>query len=169
MYNTGGWKMKCIVNTMIGLVLIGSLVGFTSKTITYDTAPQPQVNKGFTASDVVNSLKNVGLPIGDQLVVENDPDQLLGRPGQYTSKVNFTDTTQKENEKVEIVNGGTVEVFDNNNDAKNRFNQVSKIAASASIYDEYDYVQGKVLLRLSKNLPSNHAMKYQDALKKLAQ
>jgi hypothetical protein len=163
--------MKRFVTTMVGLALIGSLVGFSSNTSTNNAAPKPKVKKGVNASDVVNALKKDGLPIGDQFVytVENDPDQLMGRPGQYTSKVHFIDTTQGENTKVEILNGGTVEMFDNNDDAKNRFNYVSKIAKSSPVFDEYDYVQGKILLRLSKNLPSNHAKKYEATLKKIAQ
>jgi hypothetical protein len=161
--------MKRIVTTMVGLALVGSLVGFSSNTNT--AAPKPKVKNGVNASDVVNALKKEGLPIGDQLVCtdDNDPDQLMGRPGQYTSKANFVDTTEQENMKVEILHGGTVEVFDNNVDAKNRFNYISKIAKSSPVFDEYDFVQGKILLRLSKNLPSNHAKKYEDTLKKIAQ
>jgi hypothetical protein len=163
--------MKRFVTTLVGLALIGSLVGFSSNASTNNAAPKPKVKKGVDAADVVNAFKKDSLPIGDQLVytVENDPDKLMGRPGQYTSKVNFVDTTEQENMKVEILHGGTVEVFDNNVDAKNRFNYISKIAKSSPVFDEYDFVQGKILLRLSKNLPSNHAKKYEDTLKKIAQ
>jgi hypothetical protein len=163
--------MNRLVTTMAGLALIGSLVGFSSNTNTNNAAPKPKVKKGVNASDVVNALKQEGLPIGDQLVytVDNDPDKLMGRPEQYTSKVNFVDTTEEENMKVEILHGGAVETFDNIDDAKKRFDYVSKNAKTAPIFDEYDYVQGKVLLRLSKNLPPTHAKKYEDALKKIAQ
>ena len=163
--------MKRFVTTLVGLALIGSLVGFSSNTSSNNATPKPKVKKGVDAADVVNAFKKDGLPIGDQLVytVENDPDKLMGRPGQYTSKVNFVDTTEQENMKVEILHGGSVEMFDNNDDAKNRFNYISKIAKSSPVFDEYDYVQGKILLRLSKNLPSNHAKKYEDTLKKIAQ
>jgi hypothetical protein len=163
--------MKFFVNTMIGLALIGSLIGCTSNTNTYSAAPKLEVKKVANASDVVKALKKDDLPIGDQLVytVENDSDKLMGRPGQYTSKVHFIDTTQQEDTKVVMLNGGSVEMFDNNDDAKNRFNSVSKAAKSTPMLDEYDYVQGKILLRLSKNLPPDHAKKYEDALKKVEQ
>jgi hypothetical protein len=163
--------MKCFVSTIIGLVLIGLLVGYASNTNIYDTSTQPKVDKGITASDVVKALKKNDLPIGDQLVytAESDPDKLMGQTGQYTSKVHFIDTTQQEDTKVVMLNGGSVEIFENNKDAINRINYISKLAKSEPMYDEYDYVQGKILLRLTKNLPSTHGKKYEDALKKIAQ
>jgi hypothetical protein len=163
--------MTRLVTTLVGLALIGSLVGFSSNTNTINAAPKPNVKRGVNASDVVNALKNDGLPIGDQLdyTAENDPDKLLGQPGLYISKVHFIDTTQQENTKVLMLNGGSVEVFNNNDDAKNRLNHLSKIAKSTPLFDEYDYVEGKVLLRLSKNLSPDHVKKYEDSLKKIEQ
>ena len=163
--------MKRFINIIAGLALIGSLVGCNSNTNTNKAAPKPVVKKVVNASDVVNALKKYGLPIGNQLVytVENDPNKLMGRSGQYTSKVNFIDTTAKEDKKVEMLNGGSVEMFDNNVDAKNRFDYVSKTAKSSPLFNEYDYVQGKILLRLSKNLAPIHVKKYEDTLKKIAQ
>jgi hypothetical protein len=162
--------MKFFVSTIIGLTLVGSLVAYASNTNTDSPAPKLMLNKVVNASDVVKALKKNNLPIGDELVytAENDPDKMMGQTGQYTSKVHFIDTTQQEDTKVVMLNGGTVEMFENNNDAVNRINNISKLAKLEPMYDEYDYVQGKILLRLSKNLPSTHAKKYEDALKKIA-
>jgi hypothetical protein len=163
--------MKRFVHTIAELALLISLVGCTANTNPNNPASKPEVNKVVDASEVVNALKKEGLPIGNQLAytVENDPNELMGRPGQYTSKVNFIDTTAKEAKKVEMLNGGSVEMFANHNDAKNRFDYVSKVAKSEPLFNEYDYVQGRILLRLSKNLTPAHAKNYEDALKKIAQ
>ena len=47
-----------------------------------------------TAEDVVNALKNGGLPIGETEVYDatTDPNHQIGRPNGYTSKANFSDT-----------------------------------------------------------------------------
>jgi hypothetical protein len=46
------------------------------------------------ANEVVQRLEAEGMPIGESKAysAENDPNELLGRPGQYTSKVIFKDT-----------------------------------------------------------------------------
>ncbi|MED0678273.1 hypothetical protein [Aneurinibacillus thermoaerophilus] len=62
-------------------------------------------------------MKESGLHIGKTktYTASNDPNKLLDRPDQYTSKVNFVDTSIKTDviNSIEVQNGGSVEMFDN--------------------------------------------------------
>lgn len=128
-------------------------------------------SKQTKVEDVLAALKADGLPIGDQVVytAENDPNKMLGRPGQYTGKANFIDTrvelTHKED--IDVGNGGSVEVFSDDSDAEKRHKYVSSIAKSSSMFNEYDYLAGNIVLRVSSELTPDQAAAYEAALKKI--
>jgi len=114
-----------------------------------------------TASDYIDKLKEAGHPIG--LVVdytaETDPNELLGRPNQYTSKSNFADTTIEQLDPTDP-DGGSVEVFKTKKDAENRKKYIDNIGESMPMLTEYSYINGTALLRLSKSLTPDQAEKY---------
>ncbi|HBI05357.1 MAG TPA: hypothetical protein DDY49_15185 [Paenibacillaceae bacterium] len=120
------------------------------------------------ANSIINALKSAGIPVGNVNVYTeaDDPNNLLGRPGQYTSKVNFVDTRVNEDstQDIEVSNGGSVEVFVNENDAKSRYEYISNIAKSAPIFNEYDFRYGNVVLRISKKLTPTQEKEYEEAL-----
>lgn len=124
------------------------------------------------AEEIAKALQSEGLPIEEIKVftAENDPNELLGRPDQYTSKVNFIDSRAKSDltdiDDIGIEDGGSIEVFENEEDAKNRFEYVSEITKTP-ILAEYDYVVRNVLLRLSKKLEPEQAQEYEDKLKEI--
>lgn len=75
---------------------------------------------------------------------ENDKNQLLGRPNQYTSKVTFTN--------------GSIEVFANKEDATNRKEYIDNIGKKMPLVAEYNYVNDTgALLRLDKKLNPDEA------------
>lgn len=145
----------------------------TAKTTTTKTAAAkvPAKKKAMDAKALVAALKSAGMPIGktDVYSASNDPNKLLGRPGQYTSKVNFIDTRVKEpvTDGIEVSNGGSVEVFANQTDAKTRYEYVAKIAKSMPMLNEYDFRDGDVVLRISNSLTPTQEKKYEVALKKI--
>ena len=53
-----------------------------------------------TSSDYVNKFIDAGLSIGEVIdyTAETDPNELLGRPNQYTSKTNFADASLNQDE-----------------------------------------------------------------------
>ena len=124
------------------------------------------------AASVVATLKAAGLPIGDSAAytAATDPNALLGRPGQYVSKVNFWDSRVQRSSPNEITpgDGGSVETFANTTDAAARLKYVTALAASAPLFNEYDYQVGTVVLRLSHFLTPDQATQYQSELKKIA-
>lgn len=136
------------------------------------TSSKPEEKKPTNAEEVVQALKSAGLPIGEIKVFDasSDPNELLGRPGQYTSKVNFIDTRVKSEGKtnIDVISGGSVEFFDNKDDAQARFEYVSTISKKmGGMFVEYDYLEGKVFLRLSKELTPEQAKEYENVLKEI--
>lgn len=153
----------------------------------------PKVNLQ-KADEIVAYFKEKGLPIAEtkQYTEDDDPNELLGRPGQYIGKVNFIDTNvvakKVEEEKKEfgsdasseedlkkemlkefdVDSGGSIEVFKNGTQAKKRYDYISKITGeTGGMLAEYDYVQKNILVRVSKSLTPGQAKTYEKALKNL--
>lgn len=125
-----------------------------------------------TARQVVLELRAAGLPIGKFKVysTSTDANHLLGRPGQYTGKVNFRDRRiNGGGYGFAVSSGGSVELFTSRSDAKGRFDYVSAIFRSASpaIPGERVYLVGNAVLRLSHVLTPTQAKKYEAALRRL--
>ena len=94
-----------------------------------------------------------------------DPNHLLGRPGQYTSKVTFTDTRIKASDvtdstKGSVDLGGAIEIFADPAGATARAKYIQAIAKSMPAVAEYDYVHGAVLVRVSHYLTPAQAATY---------
>lgn len=118
-----------------------------------------------TAVSVLKALQAHRMPI-DRYVAytaSSDPNHLLGRPGQYVSKVNFHDKRLKFDKTYDTRGGGSVETFANHADAARRFKYVQGFGKT-SLFAEYDYLNGTVLLRLSNVLTPKQAAAYKKAL-----
>nr|BBH87841.1 hypothetical protein KTC_25920 [Thermosporothrix sp. COM3] len=136
--------------------------------------PSPTPAKPKTADEILKALKAQGLKIGESFTYteENDPNKLLGRPGQYTSKVNFKDTsleaTTNSGAEISIDEGGSIEVFENEQTAQKRFQYLQALSQSGSaLFAEYEYIHGSVILRVSKTFTPTQAKAYDEALKKV--
>lgn len=133
------------------------------------TTPAPQP---LTAAAVVAKLKAAGLPIGQVVVYTEttDPNHLLGRPGQYTSKATFTDKristadTGAGPHLGDIELGGSVEAFGSPGDASNRADYIRSVSQGGSMFAEYDYLRDTTLLRVSNYLTPSRAARYQTVL-----
>jgi len=149
-----------VVASLLALLVIVGVVGLTVSGL---SGP-------LDATEVVQRLEEEGMPIGETkaYTAENDPNELLGRPGQYTSKVIFEDTRLGRDRSVsgfDVQNGGSVEVFENNEDAIRRAEYVEAIAQSLGPLNEYAFREGAVLLRLSHRHTPQQAGKYEAALR----
>lgn len=97
-----------------------------------------------------------------------DPNKLLGRPGGYTSKADFTDNRAKPKLDDEVQNGGSVEVFEDLAAAEDRAKFIADTLKAAKIFGtEYHYINGGILLRVSGALTPDQAAEYEAALKTL--
>jgi hypothetical protein len=125
---------------------------------------------GLTAVDVARALKAQGLPIGQvtAYTAATDPNHLLGRPHSYTSKVNFRDTRIKNPaDPTSTDAGGSVEVCSSTHDAKSRADYVRGFTQSSAMFAEYNYLRGRVFLRVSADLTPKQAHQYEEALSQL--
>lgn len=147
--------MKKSITVLLVLVLALPLVACSQK---------PQM----TASEIVLALQDAGLPIDNiiEYTAETDPNESLGRPGSYTQKVNFADTRLDQYDSSDP-QGGTVEVFENKEDATNRREYVEEISETMPVIGYYCYQVDNVLLRVQYNLTPTEAAEYEAALNQI--
>lgn len=118
------------------------------------------------AATMLAKLKAAGLPVGASATVTaaDDPNHLLGRPGGYTSKVYWTDTSIDPAQVTDALQkGGEIETYPDAAGATTRASYIQAIAKSAPMFAEYDYVVGTSVLRLSSLLTPDQAAKYKAA------
>jgi hypothetical protein len=127
------------------------------------------------AGTALAELKDAGLPITDSAVITetNDANNLIGRPGQYVSKVAFADSrlgvpidqAEPGNE-----GGGSIEVFADGADAQVRSDYIQQTLQSLGPVagTEYHFLAGPVLVRVSGELPPSVAAEYEAASAGLA-
>jgi hypothetical protein len=124
-----------------------------------------------SAESILLALQQAGFPVGDYVAytAADDPNGLLGRPGQYISKVNFVDTTLVPNAIVfDIGEGGSIEVFETQELAQARADYIFSVVQLLPSAVEYDFVVDGVLLRLSGALLPAVAEEYHIALQEIA-
>jgi hypothetical protein len=161
-----------------GLMLAGGCAKETqmapeeSKTIPAETATEPEAEPEstsgpLTSDEIVAAFKAAGLAIGKVEIydAENDPNELLDRPGQYTAKFNFADTRLEQ--LGEDVTGGSIESFENEKDMQNRIDYVKSITESTPMFAEYQYTNGLMFLRLDKGLTPDQASEYDEVFQGL--
>ena len=118
--------------------------------------------RAMTAEELVVALRQSGLPIlGWTLITgPTDPDHLLGRPGQYTSKVIFSDRRLAGGggtEAANLADGGAIEVFASAAAAARRAPVLAGRGVRVTRH-------GRVLLAVSTRLAAASAAKYREAL-----
>ncbi|MFE9804727.1 hypothetical protein ACFYP6_39000 [Streptomyces goshikiensis] len=106
------------------------------------------------------------------VTAESDPNHLLGRPGQYTSKITFSDSRIKAAdtdglEPGDVALGGAIEAFATPADAQARATYIQTVTKGMPALTEYDYVHGSIVVRLSRYLTPGQAGEYKAATDKL--
>lgn len=136
--------MKKIFSALLCSLLLFAMVGCgSSKT-------------ALTAEQYGDKLKEAGVAIDNVEVTtaENDKNELLGRPNGYTSKINF--------------DNGSIEVFNDKEDATNRKEYIDNIGKKMPLVAEYSYINDAgVLLRINKKVTPDDAKKYEEAFMKI--
>jgi hypothetical protein len=123
---------------------------------------------GCRASHRVARQKDQQRQADNRLTASTDPNNLLGRPGGYTSKADWTDSRSKPKLDDEVQRGGSVEVYDDPAAAEERAKYIADTLKAAKIFGtEYHYLNGGVLLRVSGALTPDQAAEYEAALKTL--
>lgn len=118
------------------------------------------------AFDVVSLFQKQGLPIGtyEEYTKDSDPNGLLGQSNSYIEKISFADTRlQAESDYASQPLGGTIEIFQTEEDAKARYTYLRNVTAS-SVQNMYVYQHKTILLRLEKRLSASQAQEYEQVL-----
>ena len=155
-------------------------------------------NSPKSVSEVIKSLKDDGLPIADEVEYsqENDPNELLGRPGEYVQKINFNDNDvieRQTEESIKDLKKSETDAFkfdkkaiDDHRKSMSKLNRdkldctiemfenskdldarAKKIEALSGLANQYVYKKGKFLLRISYDVTPDNAKKYEESFKKL--
>ena len=134
--------------------------------------PTP-TEKAPDAAAVVLQIKGAGIPvIGTYIVTEtNDSNHLLGRPNGYSSKEVVTDSRVAVGDRGDaggVDQGASVEVYPDAAGAKARAAYIGAIAKSSPVLaNEYDYVRGAVLVRVTGKLTPTQAKDYKAVVDRL--
>lgn len=164
--------IKFISVIAIVILLAVALTGCTT-TETSTNIISTETENGQSAEEIINKMKEKNTNIGKVVDYnsETDLNKLLGRPKQYTSKITFEDKRLKqvnleldkekfsEAERNEPT-GGTIEVFDNETDMKNRKEYIENFISSP-MFLQYLYSKGNALLRLEGKLTPEQAKEYE--------
>lgn len=111
--------------------------------------------------------------LGTVFTETNDPNKLLGRPGQYVSKVSFSDARIAADDvsglkEGDTLRGGGVEVFETAEQAEKRAAYIERVTEGMPALAEYHYVNGTVLVRVSHFLTPSQAADYEKATASLS-
>jgi hypothetical protein len=143
----------------------------SAATIEESKTPEPvkKETAALTSQQIVDAFKAAGLPIGRVEIYdeENDPNSLLGRPGQYIAKFNWADKRLEQFEG-DLV-GGSIESFADDATLKSRSDYLKTISESAPMFAEYQFSNGLMLLRLSSDLTPKQAKAYEKTFMELGQ
>jgi hypothetical protein len=145
---------RAVVVTTPEPSLSGALVGGAAAAI-------PSTNEIIsTATELVlvSSLKSSGLPVQNvqTLTAANDPERLLGKPGQYSSKIAWRDQRAASED-------ATIELFADEASMRTRLQALQAIPKTAPQYTPYligDPAK-KALVRLPKGMSPDGAQGYQ--------
>lgn len=177
--HASGNNNKKIVIAIIVIVIIASigiclyLVNQNNNRSNISSSTEVLQNKPKTAEDIISKMKEKNTNIGKIVVYnsETDLNKLLGRPGQYTSKITFEDkrleqinlnldkelsTEAERNEPI----GGTIEVFNNERDMQTRKEYIERFSTT-STFSQYVYSKENVLLRIDGKLTPTQAKEYE--------
>ncbi|MER7937345.1 MULTISPECIES: hypothetical protein [unclassified Streptomyces] len=129
------------------------------------------VSKPLTAGTAFAKLSGTvaSAKLSGTVTADNDPNHLLGRPHQYTSKITFTDSRIRTSDvegtdKGDVERGGAIEVFGDGAGAQARAEYIQAVTKSMPALSEYDYVHGAVLVRVSHYLTPTQAAEYKTAV-----
>jgi hypothetical protein len=120
-----------------------------------------------TAAQVLEAFKNGGVPVENEVIytAESDPNNLLGRPHQYTGKASWNDKRADKHLKGDP--NMTVEVFANAEEMESRRNYTESVTKGIAPLAQYQFTHKNALLRLHHQLTPTQAAEYEKILKAL--
>ncbi|SEB28873.1 hypothetical protein SAMN04489745_3186 [Arthrobacter woluwensis] len=118
-----------------------------------------------TATEIANALKAKVPQVTKVTTVTeaNDVNNMIGRPGQYSSAAWIADSRGKAGE-TGVDGGAVVETFETAADRDARAKYIADVTKGVGALSEYHYMTGTSLVRVSGQLPPSQAKAYKDAV-----
>lgn len=136
-----------------------------------------KATSNLTVDSAILAFKDAGIPIGEVVIqtAETDPNNRLGRPGEYTGSAQFEDKRVEQLEPIpeldldepDLPLGGTIEIFNNEKDLQARKQYIEQVYEMMPAAKEYMYASGLALLRLEYELTPTQAQEYEAVLNSL--
>lgn len=171
--------MRCIGILVTAVALVVGLAGCAASDKKEASNPDPIAPKGVEqdAEAVAAELKKA-IPEISKIVVlgeADDTNDLFGRPGQYDQLVFLADSRFAEGYGCDTPNfddygidcGGKVERWPTAADAKSRMDDIQQKLKSFGLGAEWDYLYGRVLVRVGGDLKPSDAAAYKKAVEAL--
>jgi hypothetical protein len=162
---------RTLTTVAVVLCAAGLAACSSNSTSSTDANAKPAATKTVATASAALTQITAKVPtakLSGTVTAANDPDHLLGRPNQYTSKVTFSDSRIKASDvagtaKGDVTRGGEIEVFADPASAAARAKYIETVTKSLPALAEYDYVHGAVLVRVSMLLTPAQAGEYKTA------
>jgi hypothetical protein len=162
--------MRRTLTTTTAALLLAGLAACSGSPKPAADAQAGPASQPLTASTALQQI-TAAVPsakLSGTVTAANDPNHLLGRPNQYTSKTTFADSRIKAadvsgTKPGDVERGGAIEVFGSPDDAETRAKYIQAVTKSLPALAEYDYVHGAVLVRVSHYLTPAQAAGYKSA------
>lgn len=132
-----------------------------------NNAPGP----GDDASTIADTLQKSVSHISDRVEIteDNDPNNLIGRPGQYDQAILLVDSRLgcqgPSYNDVSSDCGVKLERWASEEDAQARMDDIQQKLKDYGLGAEYDYIVGRTLVRVAGDLKPSEAAEYEDALR----
>ncbi|MEU5438446.1 hypothetical protein AB0G73_34550 [Streptomyces sp. NPDC020719] len=159
---------------ILGATALLTLAGCSSGSSRDKVEDEPAAVRASDAAGTFTALaaKIPTVKLGSVVTADTDPNRLLGRPGQYTSKVTFTDSRIKPTDTQglkagDVQLGGAIETFSSAGDAATRAQYIEAVTRSIPALAEYDYLHGTNVIRVSHYLTPVQAKEYETAAAQL--
>jgi len=149
-------------------VVVAVALALSASTFAACGTPAAQTAKPVTAETVEARFKAAGLPVSKVIVYNatTDPNDLLGRPRGYNEKIDWVDGRVDKTEVLGtdrggVERGGSLEVFATTRAAALRAAYLYDLQEKIPLFgNEYIYLQGPVVLRVSDHLTPSQANGY---------
>lgn len=116
------------------------------------------------AVGLLQAFKDAGLSVIDEAeyTEETDPNEKLGRPGEYIEKINFNDSGFYEKGDTPEI---SIEVFSSKKDMEKRRDYIQAIvdASDMNAFKYYIYDADKILFRIPYSVTPKVAAEYEKA------
>ena len=147
--------MRKVASLILLVVMVFSLSACGS------SEPKVEVTAESSLTSLQEKISNViSIVVYDE---ETDPNENLGRPGQYIGKADFFDDRMEDTED----NAGTIEFFSSKSDCNDRYEYLCKLSdPELGVFgvNQYIYKYDLAVFRVSFDLTPTQAEEYNAAM-----